>query len=620
MVLFLAFAGLMPAVDTVADPYSLTHAREFLSNYCHACHQGESAEARFRVDSLDTIESFRTSSERWTRLAARVSNNEMPPRGAPVPNLDERESFLDWVESTWRSQACAADVPPPPSLIRRLNRHEYAATVRDLFDLQLDFGTELPLDGPGGEGFDNAAETLFLSPLHSEKYVEIAKSVLDAASKEYKSRIKIFVAEPGPGIGEKEAAGKILQVFLPRAFRRPVERETVDRYVDLFRAARKQGHDFEPAILFALRSVLVSPRFLFHVESAGHDPELRQYELASKFSYFLWGSMPDEFLFDVAAAGKMDDPNVLRQLVPRMLRDPRALEFADRFVEQWLRTRELEGAHGPDPELFPEYATNEELHSDILLQPVYFFQYVLRENLSLLNFLDSEHTILTLALAKHFAVEPERKPTKNPEWIRLPEGSHRGGLLSMPAVLAVSSHPYRTSAVLRGAWILDSILGTPPPPPPPDVPELDDEQESDTPKSIRELLAQHSANTACASCHQRIDPWGFALENYDVVGRWREEDAGGPIDASSELAGGTRIEGPSELKQELFDRSELFIRNLTKRMLGYAIGRGLTPADACTVETIVDRVREADDQAWVLVREIVLSAPFLEPAEVEEQR
>jgi hypothetical protein len=619
IVLFASCGGLLSAADGTTGAYSLSEAGGFLNQYCLACHQGGGAAAKFHVEGLDTIESFRTRPDHWTRLVARVSNNEMPPKGSPAPDLGTREEFLDWVETTWRSQACAADLRPPPSLIRRLNRDEYAATVINLFDLQLDFSEEFPVDGPGGEGFDNAVETLFLSPLHSEKYVEIAKRVLNAASKEYKSRVKIFGPELDPDISEEQAAEKILRAFLPKAFRRPVDDETVASYVALFRVAREEGQDFEPAIFFTLRSVLVSPQFLFHVEAGEDEPELRQYELASRFSYFLWGSMPDEFLLDVAAAGKMDDPKVLRKLVPRMLRNDRSLEFADRFVKQWLRTRELEGAHGPDPELFPEYATNEELHSDILLQPVFFFQYVLRENKPLLNFLDSDHTILTGALAKHFGLVPAEKTSKNPEWMRLPTGSNRGGLLTMPAVLAVSSHSYRTSPVLRGAWILDSILGTPPPPPPPDVPELDDKQEGETPKSIRELLAQHSANAACASCHERIDPLGFALENYDAVGRWRNEYHGAAIDAASELLDGTRIEGPRGLKKALMDRNELFIRNLTKRMLGYAVGRGLTPADACAVETIVDRVEEADFEAWALVREIVLSAPFQEPS-AEAQR
>src|SRR5262249_33613477 len=197
-----------------------------------------------------------------------------------------------------------------------------------------------------------------------------------------------------------------------------------------------------------------------------------------------------------------------------------------------------------------------------------------------------------------------------PQWVELPKGSTRGGLLGMPAVLAVSSHPYRTSPVLRGAWILDSILGTPPPPPPADVPPLDKQLSPEKPKSVGEMLTSHRDNPVCASCHTRIDPLGFALENFDQIGKWRTEDAGKPIDSTSELPDGTSVQGPLSLKQALLDRQDLFIRNLTSRMLGYALGRGLTVQDSCTVDKIVAELKENDYRAQKLVELIILSAPF----------
>lgn len=604
---------LAAAPAPAAAEYGTDDAQAFLNQYCLACHQGEKPLAGFGADRLGSIESFREHPDDWTRLVARVANSEMPPKDSPAPDLDAREEFLEWVEATWREQACAADVKPAPTMIRRLNRDEYAATLRDLLDLQLDVSGSLPVDGPGGEGFDNAAETLFLSPLHSEKYLDAAKFVLDAASKEFKSRSLIFIARPGDGVTEREAATKILANFLPRAFRRPVEPDVVENYVEMFELARRQNQDFEPAIFFALRSALVSPMFLFHVEADENDPVMQQYALASRLSYFLWGSMPNELLFDAAAAGKMDDEHALRHLVPVLMRDPRSLEFATRFTEQWLRTRELEGDKAPDQALLDEYKDSSDFRADILLQPVFFFRHIMRENESLLTFLDSDRTILTRYLAELMELEFEEKLSKNPEWIELPSGAGRGGLLSMPAVLAVSSHPYRTSPVLRGAWILDSILGAPPPPPPPDVPPLEENKEGEEPKSVREMLTQHRANPVCASCHNRIDPLGFALENYDQIGRWRNEDAGAPIDASTELADGTAVDGPQDLKQVMLEKRELFLRNLTKRLMGYALGRGLTPADACAVETIVDRVKERDYEAWALLEEVVLSRPFRYP-------
>ena len=593
--------------------YAPEEARAFLDQYCLACHQGESASAKFRVDTLGSPETFRTHPDDWTRLRTRVANAEMPPQGVPSPDIDAREAFLGWVETTFRSQACAADIAPVPSQMRRLNREEYSATVRDLLDLQLDVGASLPADGPGGMGFDNAGETLFLSPLHSEKYLDIAKYALEAAAKEFKSRERIFVARPGPEMSEEEAARRILEAFLPRAFRRPVDGATVESYLAQFEAARDRDRNFEQSVFFALRGALVSPRFLFHVEPDG-TAETEQYALASRLSYFLWGSMPDELLFDLAAAGRMDDPHVLGKLVPRMLRDPRSLTFAERFVDQWLRLRELDGDKAPDAELFPIFYEDADLRSDIRLQPVLFFQELLKENLPLTDLLDSDHTILSRQLVKYFGMKKGTQDRGDPRWTPIPEThADRGGLLGMPAVLAVASYPYRTSPVLRGTWILDSILGAPAPPPPPDVPELEEPKAGEPPKSVREMLTQHRGNPVCASCHNRIDPLGFALENYDPLGGWREADAGKPIDASGQLPDGSEFSGPRELKLALADRSEPFVRNLTRRMLGYALGRGLAPADACTVETIVERVAEDDFATWTLIREIVRSDPFRQP-------
>ena len=593
--------------------YDIAEGRAFLERHCLACHDGEAATVGFRVDRLMSIESFRTHPESWQRLAARVSDHEMPPKGAPQPPLAMRLEFVDWVNRAWRGQACAAGLDPVAAPARRLNRDEYSATVRDLFDIQLDVSELFPVDGAGGEGFDNAAETLFISPLLAEKYVEAANIVADAASKEFQSRTKVFVAFPSAEVPETSAARAIIAAFLPRAFRRPVARGEIDSYLRLFRTARRRGLDFEPAVFFTLRGALISPSFLFHVRAEDGNAASRQYALASRLSYFLWGSMPDELLFDLAAAGRMGDPAVLDRLVPRMLRDDRALEFSTRFTEQWLRTRGLEAGHAPDAELFPEYAGDAELRGDIQLQPVYFFREVMRENRSLLDFLDSNGTVLTRPLIEHLDLPLEKKQDgKNPNWMPLPEDVDRGGLLSMPAVAALTSHPHRTSPVLRGVWILDAILGTPPPPPPPDVPDLDEDAGGGALKSVREMLVAHSRDAACASCHERIDPLGFALENYDPLGRWREEQGGSPLDASGQLPDGTRFEGPQELKQALLERKKLFLRNLSKRMLGYALGRGLAASDTCEVETIVDSVERNDFRSWELVRAVVRSAPFLE--------
>ncbi|MSV28134.1 MAG: DUF1588 domain-containing protein [Bryobacterales bacterium] len=597
------------------DESAFADAQAFLGTYCRSCHDGKSAVAGFSLDRVATAATLRTDPRKWIRVTTRVRNGEMPPKGSPAPLLDQRERFVEWADNALRTEACASGIVPGPSPIRRLNRDEYTATLRDLLDMHLDVGHALPADGAGGEGFDNAAETLFLSPLHSEKYMEVAKFAMDFAAKEFKSRAKVLVRTPGPGVSPNQAAREILENFLPRAFRRPVRADEVAPYLALFQAAQKEGQSFEESVFFSLRAALVSPMFLFRVEPPNRGLQARpldQFALASRLSYFLWGSMPDEMLSDIAAAGKLQDPKVLEDLVARMIRNDRSLGFAQRFTEQWLRTRELGAEKMPDPKLFPTYAADEELRSDIRFEPILFFREILLRDLPLWNLLTSKHTVGTSNLAKHYGVKlPVRQAaTKQPQWVELPEGSRRGGLLGMSAVLAVSSYPYRTSPVLRGAWILDAILGTPPPPPPPGVPALEEAHATATPRTVRERLTQHRENPACAGCHSRIDGLGFALENYDAIGRWRDEEAGKPVDTSGELSDGTKFQGPEQMKAVLLERKDYFIRNLTAKMLGYALGRGLTLRDSCTVDDIVSKLKENDYSAQTLIREIVSSVPF----------
>lgn len=602
------------AVSALAADLPFEQGQTFLKQYCAKCHQA--ALGGFALKQVSTAASFRAESHKWTAVANRVRNGEMPPKGSAAPALDERERFTQWVDETLHTEVCGTGpVKASRAPIRRLNRDEYTATLRDLLDMHMDIGASLPADGAGGEGFDNAAETLFLSPLHAEKYMAAAKFAMDFAGREFKSRYKILVAKPGPGVTPQQAARRIFQNFLPRAFRRPVTEADILPYLALFESARKQGQPFEPAIFFALRGALVSPLFLFRTEPQNQSVEAKlidQYSMASRLSYFLWGTMPDELLTDLAAAGKLQDPAVLKRVIGLMLRNDRSLEFSRRFTEQWLHTREIMGDKAPDAKLFAAYAADEDLRSDIRLQPVLFLRELLVRDLSLLNLIDSDHTISTRHLNKLYDVKMPLNNNANtqPQWVAVPEGSRRGGLLGMGAVLTVSSYPYRTSPVLRGAWILDSLLGTPPPPPPPDVPALEADKPGEPAKTVRARLTQHRANAVCASCHSRIDPLGFALENYDVLGRWREQEAGVPVDSSGELADGTKVNGPDALRKVLLERKDLVIRNLANRMLGYALGRGLTLADSCAVDQIVTEVRNNEYRAQSLIEAIVLSVPF----------
>jgi hypothetical protein len=595
-----------------ADPdLSFAQAQGILNNHCLACHQGEAAQAGFDLKRFPSVESIRDAPAKWLSALARVRDHEMPPQGVPAPPPEDRERLVSWINSTLLDAACADGTTPGPAPIRRLNRSEYAATVRDLLNIHFNAAHELPADGAGGEGFDNAAETLFLSPMHAEKYLEAAKEALSYGASDPRSRRRFLISEPGDGVTPEQAARRILEGFLPRAFRRPAREGEVERYLELFHKAQKRRASFDEQILFALQGVFISPHFLFLIEEPNSDPEPRpvnDYELASRLSYFLWGTMPDQELFCQAEAGLLKDPQTLRQQVRRMLRDKNALEFAERFVEQWLGTRELGRDIQPDAKLFPEYY-DAELQSAIRYEPIVFFQEILSENQSLLTLIDSDYTILNDKLEKHYGLNLG-KLGQLPKPACLPADARRGGLLSMAAVLAVSSYPHRTSPVLRGKWVLENLLGTPPPPPPPNVPELEEAHAGEAPKTLRERLTLHRENPVCATCHSRIDPIGFGLENYDVLGRWRSEESGKPIDSRGQLPDGTMFEGPEELKSVLFKRKGVFLRNLISKMLGYALGRGLTLEDRCTVESVAAKVEANGYSAHTLVLEIVNSVPF----------
>ncbi len=584
--------------------------QSFVTQYCLACHTGQKPAAGYDVRKL-TEASLNDQPVLWRRAYRRVSEHEMPPRNAPMPPLDAREAFTGFVDHALRTKACADGISPARALSRRLNRAEYAATVRDLLNIHINAGAALPADGAGGEGFDNAAETLFLSPVHAEKYLEAARIALDYAMRDPRSRETFLTATPGEKYTPPQAARKVLDDFLPRAFRRPAEKDEAARYIALFDAATARGESFDEAISYALQGVLISPSFLFRIEqpnTTGKQRQVPPFELASRLSYFLWGSAPDAQLLRFAKQDRFADPNIIAEEAIRLIRAERSREFAENFVEQWLATRELGRDIKPDAKLFPDYYESE-VESGIRYEPILFVHEILSDNHSLLNLIDSDWTVMATRLQRYYGLPKTEGLRQQPRRVLLPPDSHRGGLLGMAAILAVSSVPTRTSPVLRGKWVLESFLGTPPPPAAPNVPPLAKEDAA-KPATVRERLTLHRQNPACASCHAKIDPWGFALENYDSVGRWRDNDSGKPVDSSGELPGGLKFHGPVELKKILMERRDLVVRNLTAKMMGYALGRSLTLEDYCAVDQIVEQVKKEYYSSYALIRGIVLSTPF----------
>jgi len=584
---------------------------EFIKRYCLECHSGEKPKASLDLSRFDSMDKILSEALLWDDILIQLSQGDMPPKEADLPTLNERSEFLNWVESSLQKAACQSGPHAGPAVLRRLNRAEYSASVRDLLDIHFDAGEALPSDGSGGEGFDNASETLFISPIHAEKYMDAARVAVEYAFADPRSLRRFLVAEPDEKTSPEVAARRVIEDFLPRAFRRSIPESEILEYLALFHAAYKADPSFMVAIRLTLQAVLISPKFLFIAEEPNFDSKphkVTDHELASRLSYFLWGSLPDDELLKAADEGNLSDSRILQEQFKRMLgsqNSRKVRNFSQNFVEQWLGTRALGREFKPDKSI---RGYDSELEGGMKYEPVFFFHEILTENRSLLDLLKADYTYVNRRLARHYRIKGEFR--EQPKRVQLTDENRRGGLLSMAAVLAVSSYPHRTSPVLRGKWILETILGDPPPPPPPNVPELEESASSVSPESLRQRLELHRQNVACAQCHDRIDPLGFGLENYGVLGRWRDKYEGHTVDARGALPDGTTFSGPAELKLALLARKDQFVRHLTKKMLGYALGRGLTYYDYCAVNSIVDKLRANDYKSHHLLFGIIQSVPF----------
>ncbi|MDQ3813103.1 MAG: DUF1592 domain-containing protein [Armatimonadota bacterium] len=410
-----------------------------------------------------------------------------------------------------------------------------------------------------------------------------------------------------------ECARAILKELSGRAYRRPASEQEIDRLVRYVGLARKEGESFERGIQLALQAVLVSPRFLFRVEvdPNPNDPKksrsLSDYEIAARLSYFLWSSMPDDELFACAAKGSLQNPAMLKAQVRRMLNDPRAHALATNFAGQWLQLRNLETV-APDPEQFPAF--NDELRHAMRQETEMFFEAIVREDRSVLDFLDAKFTYLNEPLARHYAIEGIKGDKLRRVVLTDAQAEQRGGILTQASILTVTSNPTRTSPVKRGKWVLEQILGTPPPPPPPGVPDLKDDKAAITGATLRQRLEQHRKDPNCASCHSRMDPIGFGLENYDATGAWRTADGNFPVDASGTLTGGQSFKGPAQLKAILKVKKTEFVRCLAEKMLTYALGRGLESYDKCVVDDITKSAAKNNYRFSALVTAVVQSEPF----------
>ncbi len=762
-------------------------AKQFFTQHCEKCHSGVKPKGDFAVASLTDNFTDKQNRERWLTVLEQLKEGNMPPKDKPRPPIDDVQSVLDWISTQAGKAEIARRETEGRVVMRRLNRAEYANTVRDLLGVEVDLADLLPLD-TSTSGFDNNAELLHTSSFLMRNYLDAADRVLDEAianepepwilkkrfdireeksvqatgsvyrhtydgvaifatwesanirvtmwnfrshvrgkyrfrisgygfqsegkpitfrvtagtlkevteerlidyfavpadtptvvefteQLEPENRIRILAeglpALPpavekigadkytGPGLviqwvdvegpileswpppshkaifGDLKQtrisperfevvseqpmvdAERILRDFARRAFRRNVSGDDVKPFLARVKSKLDQNYSFEQAMRVGLKGILVSPDFLFLREQS---PKLDDFALASRLSYFLWSSMPDEELFQLAAASRLHEPDVLREQVERLLSDPKAKAFNTNFTGQWLSLRAID-ATLPDGTLYPEY--DDILKTSMLKETSLFFDEVLKHDLPLTNFVSSDFSFLNARLAKHYGIPGVEGMEMRK--VMLPSNSHRGGLLTMGSVLKVTANGTTTSPIIRGSWVLERILGTPPPKPPGDVEAIEPDIRGAT--TIREQLAKHRNVESCASCHREIDPPGFALESFDVIGGWREHYRatgepkeingrkvrfwnGPAVDPGDVLTDGRRFRDIDEYKQLILEDKDQLARNLAEKLLAYGTGAAPTHADKPQIETIVNRVREKNYGFKALIHEIVQSPLF----------
>ena len=485
--------------------------KPLLTKYCFDCHAGDGAEAEVHLDRYENVEQMHRARPAWLRVRDKVASGEMPPEDVEQPSAEDRQLLCDAIEEVLSRVDCDKEARPGRVTIRRLNRVEYRLTVKDLLGVDYAPADDFPADDVG-YGFDNIADVLSLPPILLEKYLVAAEEISAASD-------ALRLAESD----KQDDARAFLGRLATRAYRRPITDKELERLAALAQSGIEQGNDLQTGVRLAAQALLVSPHFLFRIERDPAEGErervLDDYELASRLSYFLWSTMPDDELLDLAGQGKLHEEATLRQQVQRMIASPRSTALADNFAAQWLELRKFDEVK-VSKQHFPEF--DEGLRADMRRESTTLFEHIVRENRSILEFLSADYSFLNARLAQHYGISGvEGEQLQEVSLV----GTTRRGVLTHGSVLTVTSNPSRTSPVKRGKWILENVLGEPPPPPPPNVPQLE-EAGAALQGTLRERMEQHRRDPACASCHKTMDALGFALENYNATGalrrtRWR---------------------------------------------------------------------------------------------------
>ncbi len=594
---------------------------------CYECHGKDDPSGNVNLAQDENPSLILDHRPTWSKVLEVLNSAQMPPQDERQPDRGERQLMIDFLNETFESVDCDQLRDPGKPTLRRLNRTEYDNSVFDLIGLDLRLAQNFPPD-PIGYGFDNIGDALSLTPTQTEMFHDAAKkivaSLLDTKENRYEVYQSIFdlpaevIAQVGEQPGappnltsaqqtDRRRAEAVLNHFAERAFRGPVEQYYIQRLLRVYDQAIEQGESRDPAIGHCLTAILISPRLLYRIEQDQptelHPYLVNNYELASRLSFFLWSRPPDQELLAQARAGRLHDPQELHRQTLRMLADRRSRALVDNFFAQWLDLRRLD-SHQPDPDVFPEFDTG--LRRAMRDEANLILLEIIAEDLPLTRLIDSDHTYANARLAAHYDLPPVIGD--DPVRVDLPD-RRRGGLLSSAAILMLQSDPGRSNIPRRGNFIAGQLLGDPPPPPPPGIPPLKESNDGKR-RSLRETFELHRRSPDCKACHAKIDPLGFSLENFDAIGRWRNTDAGLPIDASAELSGGERFVGVVGLKDHLLSRQSTIVRELSNRLLIYALGRGLEASDQCVVDLMVTAAEKNDYRFSAVVLELVTSLPF----------
>lgn len=569
--------------------------RPTLEHYCFDCHDSASAKGDIDLESALAQTPLVRNRLLWENVAERVKMGDMPPKKKAQPSDADRLKLRAWLAAEIGGFNYSTVRNPGYVPARRLTREEYNRTIRDLVGLDLRPADDFPMDFSGTSGFSNSANTLFLQTAHLDRYFTAAEGVIDEVRADGNAW-RNLAGKPG-------VASETIARFMRRAYRRlPTEAEIkeVTQHYEASLAKRRSQPD---ALADAFKTILVSPNFLLRVEQSSNiakDQAIGDFDLATRLSYFLWASTPDEEL--LAAAGELSDFEKRQDQVKRMLADPRSLSLGEIFAAEWLSTDDVGPRIRKDPIDNP-WCT-ETLMTAMRAETAHFFHSLVRDNAPVSRLIDSDYTFLNAELAKFYRIGGVEGTAMRKVDL---ETTQRGGVFGHASVLATTSFPDRTSPVVRGKWILDTLLGTPPPPPPPDVPEIDVEgRGSRAATTLRKKLEAHRDSPRCAGCHSQIDPLGFALESYAEFGQWR-----GGVDDRGTLPSGAKFRGPEGLKLALIDeRIDDLGSQAIRKMLAYALGRQLEFYDEATVKEIAAKLKPTGYRFGDLVFAITESYPF----------